>query len=105
MFDDDKVLNTLTDRVNDLLARYNEVCDENESLRNELVSVKAQNEAKSNQIARLEEDLRAKNTESDDVIRKIEAVLGKSLSYEKNNGQNRLYFLYYQPRRRICTKL
>ena len=63
MFDDDKVLNTLTDRVNDLLARYNEVCDENESLRNELVSVKAQNEAK--------------NTESDDVIRKIEAVLGK----------------------------
>ena len=77
MFDDDKVLNTLTDRVNDLLARYNEVCDENESLRNELVSVKAQNEAKSNQIVRLEEDLRAKNTESDDVIRKIEAVLGK----------------------------
>ena len=77
MFDDDKVLNTLTDRVNDLLARYNEVCDENESLRNELVSVKAQNEAKSNQITRLEEDLRAKNTESDDVIRKIEAVLGK----------------------------
>ena len=77
MFDDDKVLNTITDRVNDLLARYNEVCDENESLRNELVSVKAQNEAKSNQIARLEEDLRARNTESDDVIRKIEAVLGK----------------------------
>ena len=64
MFDDDKVLNTLTDRVNDLLARYNEVCEENESLRNELVSVKAQNEAKSNQIARLEEDLRAKNTEN-----------------------------------------
>ena len=30
MFDDDKVLNTLTDRVNDLLARYNEVCEENE---------------------------------------------------------------------------
>ena len=77
MFDDDKLLNTLTDRVNDLLAIYNEVCEENESLRNELVSVKAQNEAKSNQIARLEEDLRAKNTESDDVIRKIEAVLGK----------------------------
>ena len=77
MFDNNKVLNTLTDKVNDLLARYNEFCEEHESLRNELVSVKAQNEAKSNQIARLEEDLRAKNTESDDVIRKIEAVLGK----------------------------
>ena len=93
MFDDDKVLNTLTDRVNDLLDRSNEVCEENESPRNELVSVKAQNEAKSNQIARLEEDLRAKNTESDDVIRKIEAVLGKQINYEKNNGKNRLYFL------------
>lgn len=77
MFDNDKVLNTLTDKVNDLLARYNEICEENESLRNELISVKAQNEAKTNQIARLEEDLRTKNTESDDVIRKIEAVLGK----------------------------
>ena len=73
MFDNDKVLNTLTDKVNDLLARYNEICEENESLRNELISVKAQNEAKTN----LEEDLRTKNTESDDVIRKIEAVLGK----------------------------
>ena len=77
MFDNDKVLNTLTDKVNDLLARYNEICEENEFLRNELISVKAQNEAKTNQIARLEEDLRTKNTESDDVIRKIEAVLGK----------------------------
>lgn len=77
MFDNDKVLNTLTDKVNDLLARYNEIREENESLRNELISVKAQNEAKTNQIARLEEDLRTKNTESDDVIRKIEAVLGK----------------------------
>ena len=54
MFDNDKVLNTLTDKVNDLLARYNEICEENESLRNELISVKAQNEAKTNQIARLE---------------------------------------------------
>ena len=77
MFDNDKVLNTLTDKVNDLLARYNEICEENEFLRNELISVKAQNEAKTNQITRLEEDLRTKNTESDDVIRKIEAVLGK----------------------------
>ena len=52
MFDNDKVLNTLTDKVNDLLARYNEICEENESLRNELISVKAQNAAKTNQIAR-----------------------------------------------------
>lgn len=77
MFENEKVLNTLTDKVNDLLAKYNEICDENESLRNELIALKAQNEAKTNQILRLEEELKNKNVESDDVIRKIEAVLGK----------------------------
>ena len=44
---------------------------------NEIVTLKAQNEAKSNQIMRLEEDLDKKNTEADDVMRKIEAVLGR----------------------------
>nr|WP_314887327.1 hypothetical protein [uncultured Campylobacter sp.] len=77
MFENDKVLNTLTTKVNDLLAKYNEVVEENENLRNQLISAKAQNEAKSNQILRLEEELKDKNIESDDVIRKIEAVLGK----------------------------
>ncbi|MDO5045058.1 hypothetical protein [Campylobacter sp.] len=77
MFENDKVLNTLTDKVNDLLARYNEVCEENEQLRNELISLKAQNEAKTNQILRLEEEVKSKNIESDDIVRKIEAVLGK----------------------------
>ncbi|MFL1706135.1 hypothetical protein ACHJH3_03945 [Campylobacter sp. MOP7] len=77
MFENDKVLNTLTDKVNDLLARYNEVCEENDQLRNELISLKAQNEAKSNQILRLEEEVKSKNIESDDIVRKIEAVLGK----------------------------
>ncbi|MGP1485958.1 MAG: hypothetical protein ACTTJC_07750 [Campylobacter sp.] len=77
MFENDKVLNTLTAKVNDLLTKYNEVIEENENLRNQLISTKAQNEAKSNQILRLEEELKDKNIESDDVIRKIEAVLGK----------------------------
>lgn len=77
MFENDKVLNTLTDKVNDLLVKYNEICDDNESLRNELISLKAQNEAKTNQILRLEEELKNKNVESDDIVRKIEAVLGK----------------------------
>ncbi|AJC86656.1 hypothetical protein [Campylobacter sp. RM16704] len=74
---DERIINTMTDKVNELLAKYNEVCEINENLRNELVSVKAQNEAKSNQITRLEEELKNKNIESEDVIKKIEAVLGK----------------------------
>lgn len=74
---DDKIINTLTDKVNELLERYNELCEANENLRNELVSVKAQNEAKSNEILRLEEELKSKNLVSEDITKKIEAVLGK----------------------------
>ncbi|EKJ0857357.1 hypothetical protein PIF77_000456 [Campylobacter jejuni] len=74
---DEKIINTMTDRVNELIEKYNEVCEANEALRNELVSVKAQNEAKSNQIMRLEEELKSRNIESEDIYKKIEAVLGR----------------------------
>ena len=74
---DEKIINTMSDKVNELIEKYNEVCEENENLRNELVSVKAQNEAKSNQIMRLEEELKSRNIESEDIFKKIEAVLGK----------------------------
>ncbi len=74
---DDKIIHTLTDKINELLERYNELKETNESLRNELVSVKAQNEAQKNEITRLEEELRSKNVESEDIAKKIEAVLGK----------------------------
>lgn len=77
MHENEKILNSLTSKVNELLNKYEEICKENENLRNELVSAKAQNEAKSNQISRLEKDLKDRNVESDDVIKKIEAVLGK----------------------------
>ncbi|EOH4463819.1 MULTISPECIES: hypothetical protein [Campylobacter] len=70
-------MNTMTDKVNELIEKYNEVCEANEALRNELVSVKAQNEAKSNQIMRLEEELKSRNIESEDIYKKIEAVLGR----------------------------
>ncbi len=74
---DDKIIHTLTDKINELLERYNELKETNESLRNELVSVKAQNEAQKNEIARLEDELKTKNVESEDIAKKIEAVLGK----------------------------
>ncbi|ECL6253775.1 hypothetical protein [Campylobacter jejuni] len=74
---DEKIINTMTDKVNELIEKYNEVCEANEALRNELVSVKAQNEAKSNQIIRLEEELKSRNIESEDIYKKIEAVLGR----------------------------
>lgn len=77
MYDNEKVLNTLTSKVTELMQKYEEVCSENEKLKNEIVSVKAQNEAKSNQIARLEEELKKQNLASDDLLKQVEAVLGK----------------------------
>ena len=72
---DDKIIHTLTDKINELLERYNELKETNESLRNELVSVKAQNEAQKNEIARLEDELKTKNVESEDIAKKIESEL------------------------------
>ena len=77
MFENNAILTTLSDKVNDLITKYDEVCRANEELRNEIVTLKAQNEAKTNQIMRLEEDLDKKNSETDDVMKKIEAVLGR----------------------------
>lgn len=75
---DEKVLNNLAAKVQELMQKYEEVCEDNEILRNELVSAKAQNEAKSNQIARLEEELSKHHNESDDLLKQVEAVLGKA---------------------------
>ncbi|MFC2588057.1 MAG: hypothetical protein ACFNYB_07150 [Campylobacter sp.] len=77
MFDDEVGLSTLADKVNDLISKYDELNRANEELHNQVITLKAQNEAKTNQIMRLEEELNKKNSEADDVLKKIEAVLGK----------------------------
>lgn len=75
--ENNQTINNITDMVGDLISRYEELKYENELLRNEIVTLKAQDEAKSNQIIRLEEELSRKNIESEDVMEKIKAVLGK----------------------------
>ena len=77
MYENEKVLNTLASKVTELMLKYEEVCDANEAIRNELISVKAQNEAKTNQIMRLEEELKNQDLASDDLLKQVEAVLGR----------------------------
>lgn len=77
MFEESQAVNSLASKVEDLLSRFEELRSLNEELRQELVSVKAQNEAKDVQIRRLEEELQEKELESEDIFGKIEAVLGK----------------------------
>jgi len=78
MFDEFKeevTVNKLSEKVNDLLVRFEEMKSQSHNLRQEVVTLKAQNEAKSIQIGKLEEDLMNKDIESDDIFSKIEEVL------------------------------
>lgn len=68
-------VNRLSEKVNDLLVRFEEMKSQNNILRQEVVTLKAQHEAKNIQIEKLEDDLMNKNIESDDILSKIEEVL------------------------------
>lgn len=68
-------VNRLAQKVNDLLVRFEEMKSQNETLRQEVVTLKAQHEAKNVQIDKLESDLMNKDIESDDIFSKIEEVL------------------------------
>ena len=78
MFDELKeeiTVNKLSEKVDDLLVRFEEMKSQNDTLRQEVVTLKAQNEAKNIQIDKLEEDLMNRDIESDDIFSKIEEVL------------------------------
>lgn len=68
-------VNKLSEKVNDLLVRFEELKTQNNTLRQEVVTLRAQNEVKNSQIEKLEEDLMNKDIESDDIFSKIEEVL------------------------------
>ncbi len=71
------VIEQLAEKIDRVVARLKALEEENNRLRNELVSVKAQNEAKDTQIAKLTEELAMKDLEIEEVIGKIEAILGE----------------------------
>ncbi len=71
------VIEQLSQKIDGVIARLKALEEENGRLRNELVAVKAQNEAKDAQIAKLNEELTMKDMEIEEVIGKIEAILGE----------------------------
>lgn len=75
MLNEEITVNKLSDKVNDLLLRFEELKTQNDTFRQEVVTLKAQNEAKNIRIQKLEEDLMSKDIESDDIFSKIEEVL------------------------------
>jgi regulator of replication initiation timing len=77
MFEEEKNMSTLSQKIMELLERYKALQIQNEELRQEVVKAKAMAEAKNVQIAKLEHDLINKDVNADDLLSKIEAVLGK----------------------------
>ncbi|ATB70091.1 hypothetical protein SJPD1_1986 [Sulfurospirillum diekertiae] len=77
MFEEERNISTLSQKITELLEKYKDLLAQNEALRQEVVKAKALAEAKNVQIAKLEQDLISKNVNSDDLLSKIEAVLGK----------------------------
>lgn len=77
MVNEEITVNKLSEKINDLLLRFGEMKQQNQSLRQEVITLQAQNEMKDKEIAKLEEDLINKDIESDDIFAKIEEVLRK----------------------------
>ena len=77
MFEEQKIVPTLGDKIKELIEKYKEATNENEKLRNEIVAVKAQNEALTSILGKLEEDMVVKNLTEDELFKEIENVLDK----------------------------
>ena len=70
------MIEQLNEKIDAMVSRYDNMKHENESLRNEVVSAKAQSEARDAQIRRLEEENALKDIEIEEIVKKIESVLG-----------------------------
>ncbi|WP_297574763.1 hypothetical protein [uncultured Campylobacter sp.] len=78
MFNEEKAaVTTLTDKVKELIKKYEDSLIENERLRTEITAIKAQNEALSVELAKMEEDIVMKNLTEEDLFKEIESVLAK----------------------------
>ncbi|MDR1284598.1 MAG: hypothetical protein LBJ88_00155 [Campylobacteraceae bacterium] len=76
MQESDKISVTLSDKIERLIVKYHELENENYTLKSEVERLQAKNEDKEAQILKLEEELRSKSLETDELLGKIEAVLG-----------------------------
>ena len=70
------LMEKLSDKIEELLAKYQELKQENETLRRDLLTCKAASEEKDKEIERLRDELAMKNMEVDEIIKKIESLVG-----------------------------
>ena len=75
IFDEEKKVEGLSNKVAELIRRYTEARDENEKLRTELATIKAQNEALGMQLGTLENDLAYRKMSDEDLSKLIDDIL------------------------------
>ncbi|MDR0579587.1 MAG: hypothetical protein LBG21_03185 [Campylobacteraceae bacterium] len=76
MQESSKISAILNDKIEKLIVKYHELESDNETLKSEVERLKIKNEEKEALIIKLEEELKIKSLETDELLGKIEAVLG-----------------------------
>ena len=71
------VLNLLNEKIDNLLAKYNEANKKIEELNNEVANLKSKKEELEAENSELKETLALKDLELEEIVGKIEAILGK----------------------------
>jgi cell division protein FtsB len=69
-------IEVLSEKVSEILQNYHSIKDENENLRNEIVTLKAQSEGKDQEIEKLTDQNAMKDLEIEEIVNKIESILG-----------------------------
>lgn len=70
------ILDKLGGKVSQMMQQIKELNEENGQLKNDLMSAQAQNEASRAKIDQLEADNAAKEREIEEIVTKIESILG-----------------------------
>ncbi len=70
------IIERLDDKVSQILKKYDELKSVNDTLRTEIVTLKSESELKNAEIARLTDDNAMKELEIEDIMSKIESILG-----------------------------
>ena len=69
-------LDKLSEKVSQILQEYNSLRSENETFRNELITLKAQRELQDTEVEKLREENTMKDLEIEEIVNKIESILG-----------------------------
>jgi chromosome segregation ATPase len=69
-------LEKLDEKVSEVLKQYHVLKSENETIRTELITLKAQREIQDQEIDKLRDENTMKDLEIEEIVNKIESILG-----------------------------